>query len=259
MTMQAATTEPEAISEADAARSEHRSRMDALAHWLSYTKGWTPYEAACLALGVLPNDAHSRGFGQPLPGTKPWPSPMRESWEWRMRRDIKELAERLTTVSGFGFMPAAKQLVAIQQHHGRLPWWAVALADEVCAPLLPDGAEASQQPSEGQGKRSVRQVEANRQNAVIGWRKRKPRQAILTIGGPEFDRLRDLGFPDCWERGRDGKPNAETITDRIDALIQKTLESRPKEWPKYSAILKYVRHRNNEADDAKSETDDAIA
>lgn len=195
-----ASAAQQAEAEADFARARHRRLMDALAHWLSYTEGWTPREAAALALGVLPNDAHSRRFGEALPGIEPWSSPMRESWEDRMRRDIAELAARFGTIAEFGFMPAAKQLVAIQKHHGPLPWWPVAREDEACAPLLPGAAEASQRPSTSKSELCTVASE-------IRW-DRDDKHKLLHGDGAEgrevFDALRDTNFTGL-RHGRDGE------------------------------------------------------
>lgn len=111
-------------------RSREIGQLDSLVDWLSKS-AWTPREAACLLVGVLPPEPDfgfdDRPFGAWLPGQEPW-GHARELWQKKIAAEIDQMERKLASIPNVGVMPPADLLAhLVRQNSQLLPPWGSAL------------------------------------------------------------------------------------------------------------------------------------
>lgn len=115
-------------------RSREIRQLDSLVDWLSKS-AWTPREAACLLVGVLPPEPDfgfdDRPFGAWLPSQEPW-EPDREFWQKKIAAEIDQMERKLVSIPNVGVMPPADLLAHLaRQNRKLLPPWTSAFLNSV--------------------------------------------------------------------------------------------------------------------------------
>lgn len=113
-------------------RSLQTRQLDSILDWLR-EPDWTPWQAACLLVGVLPPEqafgCDDRRFGAWLPGQEPWEH-HRDIWEKKVTAEIEQMERKLVTIPNIGIMSPAELLGhLLRQRRKRLPPWAAAILD----------------------------------------------------------------------------------------------------------------------------------
>ncbi|TCM78328.1 hypothetical protein [Rhodovulum steppense] len=190
-------------------RSREARQSDSILDWLQKSE-WTPRQAACLLVGVLPPEPSfgidDRPFGAWLPGQEPWEHD-REIWENLVAAEVDQMERKLATIPNIGIMSPAELLAYLSRRNGKLlPPWAAALLDSKShAEALPAMVRSLLRDALGKSR------EANPSaNASYAAKLKKD---------PDWD----LQVAEAERRWRDGQTNkqiADALADRFPAKTE---------------------------------------